>query len=93
MDFILGLFVIVGLTYLLLRHFGPLILQWLVKRYMRRLDPQAKQQTTKRKGWRQASSHHTSAKSQARKEKLDMRDIAKKKFEKDQGEYIDFEEE
>ena len=94
MEFILGLIVVIGLTYLLFRYFAPRILQWMVRRYIQQADPHAKSRKAPRKGWHSATSQHSSAKSQPQQGgKLDMKDIAKKKFEKDQGEYVDFEEE
>lgn len=93
MEFLLGLIVVIGLTYLLLRYFAPRILQWMVKRYIQQADPHTKSRQASRKGWHSAASQQSSADAQSQQGKLDMKDIAKKKFEKDQGEYIDFEEE
>ena len=93
MEFLLGLIVVIGLTYLLFRYFAPRILQWMVKRYIQQADPHAKSRKAPRKGWHSAASQQSSADAQSQQGKLDMKDIAKKKFEKDQGEYIDFEEE
>lgn len=93
MEFLLGLIVVIGLTYLLMRYFAPRILQWMVKRYIQQADPYTKSRQASRKGWHSAASQQSSADAQSQQGKLDMKDIAKKKFEKDQGEYIDFEEE
>ncbi|MFC2708416.1 MAG: DUF4834 family protein [Porphyromonas asaccharolytica] len=93
MEFLLGLIVVIGLTYLLMRYFAPRILQWMVKRYIQQADPHTKSRQASRKGWHSAASQQSSADAQSQQGKLDMKDIAKKKFEKDQGEYIDFEEE
>lgn len=93
MEFLLGLIVVIGLTYLLFRYFAPRILQWMVKRYIQQADPHVKSRKAPRKGWHSATSQQSSADAQSQQGKLDMKDIAKKKFEKDQGEYIDFEEE
>lgn len=93
MEFLLGLIVVIGLTYLLFRYFAPRILQWMVKRYIQQADPHTKSRQASRKGWHSAASQQSSADAQSQQGKLDMKDIAKKKFEKDQGEYIDFEEE
>lgn len=93
MEFLLGLIVVIGLTYLLFRYFAPRILQWMVKRYIQQADPHIKSRKSPRKGWHSAASQQSSADAQSQQGKLDMKDIAKKKFEKDQGEYIDFEEE
>lgn len=93
MEFLLGLIVVIGLTYLLMRYFAPRILQWMVKRYIQQADPHVKSRKAPRKGWHSAASQQSSADAQSQQGKLDMKDIAKKKFEKDQGEYIDFEEE
>lgn len=93
MEFILGLIIVLVVTYLLIRYFAPHILQWMVKRYIQQADPHVKSRKAPRKGWHSATSQQSSAKSQPQQGKLDMKDIAKKKFEKDQGEYVDFEEE
>ena len=93
MEFLLGLIVVIGLTYLLMRYFAPRILQWMVKRYIQQADPHTKSRQASRKGWHSAASQQSSADAQSQQGKLDMKDIAKKKFEKDQGEYVDFEEE
>ena len=93
MEFLLGLIVVIGLTYLLFRYFAPRILQWMVKRYIQQADPHVKSRKAPRKEWHSAASQQSSADAQSQQGKLDMNDIAKKKFEKDQGEYIDFEEE
>lgn len=93
MEFLLGLIVVIGLTYLLMRYFAPRILRWMVKRYIQQADPHTKSRQASRKGWHSAASQQSSADAQSQQGKLDMKDIAKKKFEKDQGEYIDFEEE
>lgn len=93
MEFLLGLIVVIGLTYLLFRYFAPRILQWMVKRYIQQADPHVKSRKAPRKWWYSAASQQSSADAQSQQGKLDMKDIAKKKFEKDQGEYIDFEEE
>lgn len=93
MEFLLGLIVVIGLTYLLFRYFAPRILQWMVKRYIQQADPHVTSRKAPRKGWHSAASQQSSADAQSQQGKLDMKDIAKKKFEKDQGEYIDFEEE
>lgn len=93
MDFLLGLIIFVVLIYLLLRHLGPRLLQWMVRRYLRQADPNAQSRHASRQGWsQQGSSHGQPSKGQTEQSKLNMKDIAKKKFEKDQGEYIDFEE-
>ena len=93
MEFILGLILVLALAYLLMRYFAPRILQWMVKRYIQQADPHTKSRQASRKGWHSAASQQSSADAQSQQGKLDMKDIAKKKFEKDQGEYIDFEEE
>ena len=93
MEFILGLIIVLVVTYLLIRYFAPRILQWMVKRYIQQADPHVKSRQAPRKGWHSASSQQSSADTQSQQGKLDMKDIAKKKFEKDQGEYVDFEEE
>ena len=93
MEFIFGLILVLVLTYLLIRHFAPRILQWMVKRYIQQADPHVKSRQAPRKGWHSATSQQSSADAQSQQGKLDMKDIAKKKFEKDQGEYVDFEEE
>lgn len=93
MEFILGLILVLALAYLLMRYFAPRILQWMVKRYIQQADPHTKSRQAPRKGWHSAASQQSSADAQSQQGKLDMKDIAKKKFEKDQGEYIDFEEE
>ena len=93
MEFILGLILVLALAYLLMRYFAPRILQWMVKRYIQQADPHTKSRQAPRKGWHSAASQQSSADAQSQQGKLDMKDIAKKKFEKDQGEYIDVEEE
>ena len=93
MEFIFGLILVIGLTYLIIRYFAPRILQWMVKRYIQQADPHTKSRKAPRKGWHSAASQQSSADTQSQQGKLDMKDIAKKKFEKDQGEYVDFEEE
>lgn len=93
MEFILGLIIVIGLAYLLLRRFASRILYWMVRRYIQQADPHTKSRKAPRKGWHSASSQQSSADAQSQQGKLDMKDIAKKKFEKDQGEYVDFEEE
>ena len=93
MEFILGLILVIGLTYLIIRYFAPRILYWMVRRYIQQGDPQVKSRKAPRKGWHSAASQQSSEDAQSQQGKLDMKDIAKKKFEKDQGEYVDFEEE
>lgn len=93
MEFILGLIVVIGLTYLLIRYFAPRILYWMVRRYIQQGDPHTKSRKAPRRGGHSAASQQSSADAQSQQGKLDMKDIAKKKFEKDQGEYVDFEEE
>lgn len=93
MEFILGLIIVIGLAYLLLRRFASRILYWMVRRYIQQADPHTKSRKAPRKGWHSATSQQSSADAQSQQGKLDMKDIAKKKFEKDQGEYVDFEEE
>ena len=93
MEFILGLIIDIGLAYLLIRRFASRILYWMVRRYIQQADPHTKSRKAPRKGWHSAASQQSSADAQSQQGKLDMKDIAKKKFEKDQGEYVDFEEE
>lgn len=93
MEFILGLIIVIGLAYLLIRYFAPRILYWMVRRYIQQGDPHTKSRKAPRKGWHSATSQQSSADEHSQQDKLDMKDIAKKKFEKDQGEYVDFEEE
>lgn len=93
MEFILGLILVIGLTYLLIRYFAPRILYWMVRRYIQQADPHTTSRKAPRKGWHSATSQQSSEDAQSHQGKLDMKDIAKKRFEKDQGEYVDFEEE
>ncbi len=93
MEFIFGLILVLGLTYLIIRYFAPRILYWMVRRYIQQGDPHTKSRKAPRKGWHSAASQQSPEDAQSQQGKLDMKDIAKKKFEKDQGEYVDFEEE
>lgn len=93
MEFILGLIIVIGLAYLLIRYFAPRILYWMVRRYIQQADSHTTSRKAPRKGWHSATSQQSSEDAQSHQGKLDMKDIAKKKFEKDQGEYVDFEEE
>lgn len=91
-SFLLSLFLIAVIAYLFFINL-PRILHYFLRKTM--------QNAEKRGASAQASDRQRSGfRSQSRKEKnssdggkMEMQDIARKKFEKDQGEYVDFYEE
>lgn len=86
---ILLILLIIGLV---LWFYGRQILMWVLQRWVRKQFEQHTEQKKERN-----PNHSSSTSSQKPNStpgvKMNMSDITKKKFEKDQGEYVDFEEE
>lgn len=81
---------IILLIIVLIYLFRQPIQRWLMRRFMlhvqNRMTEQAQQQQYQSNNQRQRSKKDK----KPAKEKLNQADIMKKKFEKDQGEYVDF---
>lgn len=94
MEFLFTLLIVFGIIYLFLRLFGQQLLTWLMRRWVGRQFGATESGSARQQGgaWRRRQNPSQMSQRDPN-EKLKMRDIAKKKFEKDQGEYVDFQEE